>query len=63
MEMSALQHKNYEIYITSSFSFALSTASLPEDVSDILAFISERFPLNEVRSAGRSASFLSGSIY
>ena len=29
MEMSALQQKNYEIYITSSFPFALSTASIP----------------------------------
>lgn len=29
MEMPASQHKNYGIYITSSFPFALSTASLP----------------------------------
>ena len=56
-----MQHKNYEIYITSSFPFVLSTASLPAGVPDTLAFISESFPFNEVRSAGRSASFLSGS--
>ena len=61
MEMSALQHKNHEIYITSSFPFTLSTASLPAVVPDTLAFISESFPFNEVRSAGRSASFLSVS--